>query len=330
MNRIKIIIFLNLLFFAPLFIKAQKADARIDTNSILIGDQINLDISFTTSVKNKILWPLLNDTISENIEIIEKSKIDSLLSDDKHLLTLKQKILITSFDSGNFVIPPIRFNFKKPGDNISHFKESNPLMLKVNTIAVDTTKNIMPIKSPIEAPVSFMEVLPWIIAALAFALILFLIIYFIRKRKKNEPLLQIRKKPKRPAHEIALKSLENLKEKKLWQKGMIKKYHSELTEIIRIYFDNRFNIHAVEMTSDEILKEVNNIDISDELKDNIKNMLILADLVKFAKEKPLPSDQELSLNNAIIFVKNTIIKVENNKQTEKKNKNIIENNKKPI
>jgi len=266
---------------------------------------------------------LLNDTISKNIEIIEKSKIDSVLSDNKQQIVLKQKITITSFDSGYYAIPPIRFNFKKPNDSIIHFKETNPLLLKVNTIAVDTTKNIKPIKSPIEAPVSFMEVLPWILAAIAFAVLVFLIIYFIRKRKKKEPLLKLRSKPERPAYEIALESLNKLKEEKLWQKGFIKKYHSRLTEIIRIYIEQRFNIQAIEMTSEEILQQVSKLKINDDLKDKIKQMLILADLVKFAKEKPLPSDQELSMNNAIAFVKNTILKVEDNDdQTEIKNKNI--------
>ncbi len=315
-SRIKILILGILLFFAN-NLNAQTAAAALDTNTILIGDQINLNLSFTSPASYKVFWPLLNDTITDKIEIIEKSKIDTSFSKNKKQLFLTQKIKITSFDSGYYAIPPFKFEYKKVNDTITHFKETNTLLLNVQTIPVDTTKVIKDIKAPLEAPVTFKEILPWLLAAVAAILITLLIIYYIRKRRKAEPLLKLRARPKRPSYEIALEELEKLKERKLWQSGKIKEYHTALTDIIRNYIDSRFSIHAVEMTSEEILDSVNEAKIDEDAKSKLRQLLVLADLVKFAKEHPLPEEHNLSLSNAIDFVKKTILTVEN--KTENNN-----------
>ncbi|MBE9481570.1 MAG: hypothetical protein IMY69_07740, partial [Bacteroidetes bacterium] len=125
---------------------------------------------------------------------------------------------------------------------------------------------------------------------------------------------RLKPKPKIPPHVIALDALEKLRINKLWQSGKIKEYHTEITDIIRVYIHERFGIDAMEMTTDEILASFNkkNDEVDDGLKNKLKQTLMLADLVKFAKEKPLPLENDKSLNNSIDFVKETIRKIENN------------------
>ncbi|MBI9037476.1 MAG: hypothetical protein JEY97_05015 [Bacteroidales bacterium] len=319
--NLKNLLFLLLIIGGKLiYAQSTYVSADLDSTAILIGDQINLNLKASFPANNKVYWPQIKDTITKDIEIIEQSKIDTIFSDDKTHKTLLQKIKITSFDSGFYEIPPFRFEYSKPDDSTKFSLETYPLYLEVYTIVVDTTKGIFPIKGPVKAPFTFKEILPWIIGgAIALLLIAFLI-YFLIKRKKHEPLFKAKPKPKLPPHIIALNALENLRKEKLWQSGKTKAYHTILTDIIRKYLDERFGINAIEMTTDEILSAVKNLHISNELKVKLKEMLILADLVKFAKEKPLPAQQDLSLINAIAFVRETIERIEI--ASEKKESNI--------
>ena len=312
-----IITFLLLLNKAG-FAQTSVAKATLDTNSILIGDQINLNIEFTSSQNNVVIWPLFNDTITNEIEIIEKSEIDTIIAEQQNLITLKQILKITSFDSGYYEIPPVKFIYREKNDTTIYNVFTAPLFLNVLTMPVDTTKAIMPIKGPISAPYTLREAVPWILIGVGVLLIGLFLFYYFRKRKKKEPLFKLKPKPKIPPHVIALNALEKLKINKLWQSGKIKEYHTEITDIIRVYIHDRFGVDAMEMTTDEILESFNKRsgEVDDKLKNKLKQILILADLVKFAKEKPLPLENDKSLNNSIDFVKETILKIENNTNNE--------------
>ncbi len=315
--RYKTIIFVILLlmyFNGGIFAQTFVAKATLDTNSILIGDQINLNIEFTSSQNNVVIWPLFNDTITNEIEIIGKSEIDTIITEQQDLITLKQILKITSFDSGYYEIPPVKFIYREKNDTATYNVFTAPLFLNVLTIPVDTTKAMMPIKGPISAPYTLREAVPWILIGVGVLLIGLFLFYYFRKRKKKEPLFKLKPKPKIPPHVIALNALEKLRINKLWQSGKIKEYHTEITDIIRVYIHDRFGIDAMEMTTNEILESFNKKSekVDDRLKNKLKQTLMLADLVKFAKEKPLPLENDKSLNNSIDFVKETIRKIENN------------------
>lgn len=304
---IKYIIVFFAAFFIHIAVKAQ-ADALVtlDTNAILVGNQINLHLSFTGPKGIEIQWPKLNDTIISEIEILEKSKIDTSFSQDNSKIILHQTLKITSFDSGYYAIPPFRFNYKKPGDQLVQYAETQAVLLSVHTIPVDTAKEIRDIKKPIEAPFTFREALPWIIALLLLAGTGYFIYYYLKKRKKAEPVFRAPVKIKLPPHQIALDALENLRNKKLWQSGQIKDYHTELTDIIRDYVYGKFAIHAPELTSDEILNALNYTATNEQARQKLGQTFVVADLVKFAKMQPMPMEHDASLNNAIEFVKETM------------------------
>jgi hypothetical protein len=283
-----------------------EAHASLDSNYILVGDQINLTLAISCPADYVIDWPQLNDTIISAIEILNKSRIDTFYSEDNSRLFLKQTLKITSFDSGYYAIPPFQIKYKEPGGQLIQYTETEALLLEVSTVPVNMEEEIRDIKAPIEAPYTFREALPWIIGVVLAIALGYFVFYFLKKRKKDEPVFKAPAKPKLPPHQIALGALDNLRFKKIWQSGRIKDYHTELTDIIREYLNGRFFIHALEMTTDEIMEALNTTASNDQAKQKIRQTLMMADLVKFAKMQPLPLEHDTSLNNAFGFVKETM------------------------
>jgi hypothetical protein len=293
------------------FAQSMKASAKLDTNAMLIGDQVKLDITFSYPLNTLINWPKIGDTILQTIQVISRSKIDSSFSADKKTVTLHQNFLITSFDSGFYAIPPIRFFYRELPDTTIRFVQTETLLLSVHTLTVDTTKVIKPIKGPLSVPLTFREILPWLILAVLVILVILAVLFYLKKRKKAEPVFQIRSKTQLLPHELALSELEKLRVKKLWQAGRTKEYHSELTDILRKYLEDRFSIMALEMTSQDIIDSVrtqNNMH-NDSIR-KLNHILAMADLVKFAKMQPLPVENDMSMENAVAFVLDTYVKKE--------------------
>ncbi|MGD0711057.1 MAG: hypothetical protein ABR968_07715 [Bacteroidales bacterium] len=302
-KSIFILSFIIIAFAGNVFSQQVTAKAKLDSNNLLIGDQVKLKVQLSYPSKTIIAWPDIKDTLTKHIEIVKKSKIDTI-SKDPNKLTLAQTLVITCFDSGGFYIPQIPFGYKNPGDTAFNQVLTDSILLNVKNIPVDTTKAFKDIKGPMGVPWTLKEMLPYILGAILLAAIIWFIIYYLRKRKKGESLLSF-SKPKRPAHEEALLALEELRNKKLWQNNKVKEYYVELTEITRNYIEKRYGVIALEMTTDEIISALSPFSIKDELKKKLRQTFVLADLVKFAKAFPLPNEHDTCLDTAIEFVKET-------------------------
>ena len=295
-----------MLMFLKAFSYAQtEATARLDTNALLIGDQTALEITFSCPAEYTVHWPMIEDTIIREIEVLKHSNLESIPSEDQSRMLYRQSYTVTSFDSGYFAVPPILIGYKVPGDTTLYFAETEALLLAVNTVPVNTEADIKDIKGPMRAPFTFREALPFILIFLGALLVGFLVYYYIRKRKKAEPIFKAPAARKIPADQQALDALETLRFKKLWQNGEIKQYHTELTDIIREYLSANFSIHAHEYTTEEIITAINGTQVNSQAREKLHQTLILADMVKFAKMQPLPLEHDGSLNNAIDFVKET-------------------------
>ena len=278
MNRL---IFIFLIYSNFLYTQTIK----IDTNSILIGEQISLIIS--NELKNTTFWPAYKDTIVTGVEIINISQPDTINN------IISQEIIITSWDSGKYYIPAIEF---------SENSRSKTILLNVNSIIIEDGKDITDIKEPMKAPLSWMEIWPWIVIII----IIICIIYIIRKYfiKKEKPEIQSQNKKIIPTHIIALEELKNLEKKELWQKGKIKEYHSSISEIIRRYIENHFMFIALELTTEEILSKLKN-QINTDLLNKLRIILQRSDLAKFAKSKPIKEENIESLEIANYFIIST-------------------------
>jgi hypothetical protein len=172
-----------------------------------------------------------------------------------------------------------------------------------------TDMAITDIKGIYRAPIWWWGILRWVLLALAIAGVgvggYYLITYLKGRSRKNEEEIAITE-PLRPAEEVALEKLDIIREQKLWQTGQVKEYHTQLTDVVREYIARRFEVSSVEQTSDETLRAMKPL-LHDkkELYEQLRKMLSLADLVKFAKWTATPDENELSLRNAYAFVKET-------------------------
>ncbi len=295
-----------MLLAIPAAAQSPSASATLERDSLLIGDQVNLTLQVSVPAEHLISWPAYEDTLVNHIEIIKKTGIDTMPAEDPTFKTYYQKFLITSFDSGSYLVPSIQFSHGAKDDTITEVIATRPFYIQVHTVEVDTAKAIMPIKPPLQAPLTIAEVLPWILISLGVILLGLFIFYYIKKRRSAQPVFKIRTKPKLPAHVIALNDLEDLRQKKLWQAGKVKEYYTDLTDIVRLYIEERFGINAIEMTTDEIISDLRDANLETDQRNKLGQTLVLADLVKFAKENPLPLDNDNSLSKSIEFVKDTI------------------------
>ena len=260
-------------------------NATIDKDKILIGEQIKFTIS--NKIDKTKSWPTFNEYLIEGIEIIKYSSIDTVND------VIHQNFIITSWDTGTYYIPSIKFSLKDSTES---------LIINVETIKIEEGAQLKDIKQPINEPIGLIDILPWIIAVI----IISIIIYLIKKYIFNKSQQVTAKKPKiiTPPYVIALNNLNKLESEKIWQKGEIKKYHSKLSEIIRRYIEGQFNFIALELTTNEILEKLVTI-INTEQLNHLKILLERADLAKFAKSKPLEHDNNESMSLAKKFVNST-------------------------
>lgn len=297
-------LFVSLITFAPVsYSQDITANATLDKNNIKIGQQAKITLQLTHPKSQKIDWITIPDTITK-LEIVNQSKIDTVPSIDSNHITRKQTLIITGFDSGYYPIPPFVFNYKKSNDTTTYSAETEAMLFTVNTIPVDTTKAIKDIKGTVEVALTWKDFLPYIIGIIVLGAGIWFFLYMRKKSRMNitetKPWI-----PKRPAHEIALEDLKQLSEEKLWQQGNFKGYHTRLTDIIRLYIAYRWQINAPEMTTDEILNTSVIRSLGNETIEILRQLLVLADLVKFAKVQPLSSENELSISQAFEFVNRT-------------------------
>jgi hypothetical protein len=253
----------------------------------------------------KIEFPQLPDSI-QKVEILSKSKIDTSKLEGTRI-QLKQSYLVTCFDSGAHKIPPFVFKIRKEG-HIDSLR-SNDLTLFVKYPPVDLKKGPVDIKKPFAAPITLKEIAPWLLGIILIGAIVFLVIYAISRRNKNRPLFVRPPKPKLPAHVIALQELDKLKGEELWQHEKVKDYYTRLTDIVRVYIEERFTVSAMEQTTFEILNSLKSKESQIEPKSvtELKEILEVADLVKFAKLTPLSDENHRMLSNAYLFVKETTV-----------------------
>jgi len=255
--------------------------AEIDTTNIRIGEQFQLKISVDET--QNVIIPKIQ---LKGLEVIDSTRIDTIKN------SLIRRYILTGFDSGAFYIPQQQIFVK----NQAFLTDS--LLINIATIAIDTAKvKKFPIKSIKKEPYTFDDFRIYIYLILAIlAIIGFWIYWFvIRKRKETEDAPSYRTLP--PFEEAILR-LNELDEKLLWQNNKIKEYYSELTEIVRGYIERELKVPALENTTDEVLamikdfKNLDSIETSKETIKKLKDLLREADLVKFAKSKPLAIEIE--------------------------------------
>lgn len=302
MRRLVFII-VSYLLFVP-FLKSQDVivTASFDTNRILIGDQINYTVTVEQPSDVSLNLKPLADSLVRNIEILDGPETDTLLLEGGRM-KYTGKYLVTSFDSGLYRVPPYYAELST-GDGIRRYHSDYSFLevMRVNIAPQDTSAAIFDIIGPYRAPVTLGEILPWLLLALAAGAMIWGIIILFRRWRKTDQKPEIIINPD-PAHIIAFRKLEALRDEKLWQQGETKLYYSKLTEILREYLDNRYGISSLEMTTSETLAALLKTGFKREWAyDTLKKILTGSDLVKFAKFKPEPAENDQHFQDSWQFV----------------------------
>ena len=296
-----------------MFAQEVSVTAKLDSARIIIGDHLKLHISVTAPNQKSITVQPYEQWQLANCEIVEVKPLASNVKGEKTVY--EQEATIISFDTGVAAIAPI---FVFESDTVPVGK-TELLQFYVDSLPVfvDTTLAFKDIKIPLDG--EDIELLPdekaksnWKKVLLITLLVLAVLgaaFYFFwkygRKYLHDRKAAAVKHQLKENAGLVALNSLKSLKAKKLWQKGQVKDYYSELSEIIRTYIDSQWEVNAMEMVTAEIMEAVENLDIDDEQMKELKILLDRADLVKYAKENPIVEENEASYKNACDFVKIT-------------------------
>lgn len=276
--------------------------ATMDSTILLVGEQTRLTFTVAQMRDRQVCAPVFSDTIVSGLEIVERLPLDTQLADDG-LLLVSQSYVLTSFDSALYFIDA------QPFVDGADTLYSNPLSLKVVSIPVDTAQHAIADIKPVYAP-PFDWPLFWLIVLITLGVVALAVIgFFVYRYVKRHaaPSAEVAEpQDLRPAHEIALERLDVIKAEKLWQQNRAKEYHTQLTDVVRDYIARRFGICAVEQTSAEILAGIQPaLSGQKTVYADLKTLLTTSDLVKFAKYKPLVSEDEKSLALAYQFVEAT-------------------------
>lgn len=295
-------LFANLLISSS-FAQNTTVKAVLDSQEILIGDQINLDFSVEFNELVPVAWPVFKDTITGQLEVIESSIPDTVKKETGETV-IHQRLVITSFDTGFIVLPPVQFVFNNDSTQVL---ETEPMLIFVSDIPVEMEADIKEIKEPYDVPFNWVSLVKWVLLALLIIALIVVGILLWKKFKKEPEALLARPKPKRPAHEIALEKLEELRNKKLWQNNQTKQFYIELSDIAREYIEFRFDVLALEMTTDETISALKLKGLEDSKTQSLKQLLQMADLAKFAKYTPISNENEQCFEIARTFVNATLV-----------------------
>ncbi|MBX3165072.1 MAG: hypothetical protein KF900_11380 [Bacteroidetes bacterium] len=296
-------------FSNSFFAQDVKVSAVLDTAVLRIGEQVKIDLYLEYNSKLKdlnIQWQSIGDTLTEKVEVISVSPIDTMLPEKTNSTKIfqHQQIIVSVYDSGYYAIPP--FKFVVNGDT-SRPLLTQPLFLEVHTVPTDTSiTKIKDIKDTFDEPFNWKWYLPeiyWTLGILAIIVATILITRYYTK--KNQQQIIEPEKPKIPAHITALASLKKIKEAQEWKEGKVKEYYSSISDTIRLYIEERFGVNALESTTDEIMTAFRTQVVDRESKDKLQQLLMLSDLVKFAKQFPIEAEHNFTLQNAFDFVNGT-------------------------
>ncbi len=278
--------------------------ATLDSTTLFIGDQTDLHLRATSSMGEQVTMPVWDKELIPGIEIVDRTIVDTVVLKDGRV-QYDQYMTLTSFKDSLFYIQPLPFVSGE--DTI--WSEALTLNV-VQPFEMDSADMaITDIKGVYKAPIWWWGILRWVLVALVLCgvgVAIYYLIAYVQRRKQEEMLDVVNIEPLRPADEVAIEKLDIIREKKIWQQGQLKEYYTQLTDVVREYIDRRFEVSSAEQTSDETLRAMRPLlNERKDLYEDLRKMLTLADLVKFAKWSTTPDENELSLRSAYKLVKET-------------------------
>ncbi len=313
-----IIIYVSALFAGGMAVaqSTPTITSHISADTVMIGDRVTLTIEVDADVMQHIVFPIFDFTQNApegaeqqepSIEVINDFAPDTVSKEGRRV-RLRKRYEMAVYDEGIYKLGRAQALYldKNIVDTLFAEREEE---LVVKTFQIDSTMTtVRDLKPQMTLKLRFAEFGGYLGIALAVALLLagviYLLVRYLHKRGKHLSDL-FKPAPPVPAHIVAIEALEKLRNEKLWQNNKHKEYYSGLSDILRTYLAGRFEVGAMEMTTDEIADSLRGIDIEEKQKMNLLAVLRDADLVKFAKATPEAEENELAFDKAFYFVENT-------------------------
>jgi hypothetical protein len=273
-------------------------ESYVDRATITIGDRILYTLVVTTDPEVQ-LDPLDLGSNLGAFEVKDYKIYDPEKTKDGRMFN-KSEYLITTFTTGEYVIPPITINYTDAEGKKKQI-ESEPLFIMVESVGASQAdkEDIRGLKPPIEIKGSYwiyLLILP-ILALLAAGGF-----FYYRQRSKGLALPEIPQELLKPAWEVAISELDSLRESDLLERKRIKEYFIVLSDIIRKYMERRYQISVLDRTTEEIRQEVKRLKLEQEITQLIFGLLLFCDLVKFAKYTPSVAEVNKSTDEAYSIV----------------------------
>ena len=270
-----------------------------DTNNVQIGDWVTLNLQYLSSEKKEVVFPIFDATLIEGLELLEKSKVDTIKNGNS--FGLSKRFTVSAYDSGSFVVPRMSVLIENDGAIDTLFSDS--LVLNFGSPAVDTTMAIRDIKGIFNINYSDNSLLYWVGGLVLVLIIAASLIYYFKKRKGKEEKEEIDYDPNIPPYILAIESLKRIEQERLWQNGYFKKYYTDITDVLRIYYHRIYGIKTKELTSNELVEALQGRTLFDnDCSTMLEYISRYSDLSKFAKANPLPENNTQSLKFAFDLV----------------------------
>ncbi len=273
-------------------------ESFVDRATITIGDRILYTLKITTDPEVELEPPSLGSNLGA-FEVKDYKFHDPQKTKDGRMVN-KSEYLITTFTTGEYVIPPITVRYTDPEGKKREIA-SEPLFVLVKSVAASEAdqEDIRGLKSPIDIKGgywAYLIILP-ILAVLGAGGLL-----YYRQRTRGLAMPQIPEELQKPAWEVALFELDTLRESDLLKKKEIKRYFTLLSDIIRKYVERRYQVPALDRTTEEIRGETKRLKLEQAIAELIYGHLFFCDFVKFAKYVPSPEEIQKSLTDAYDIV----------------------------
>lgn len=293
-----------MLFFAltseKSFSQLPQVKVSVDKTDILIGQQILYSVESSMADNTfQISWFSVPDSLGTFV-IVSKDKIDTTVANGN--IIFKQQLILTNFDSGRQVIPPLSITASDLHSDSSFTIFTDTVPVNVSYSPLDSIQPFHDIKPVIELKNSRPW---WFWALIALGIVLLgILIYFIIKRNQKKKVTTLFSSDLSP-YEEAMQSFSALEKEGLLSENKIKEFHTRLTDILKRYFSRITNSYKLHLTADEILVEIKNYDVPTDEISKFANSLRMGNAVKFARYLPEYSQNEKAITDTKNMV-NTI------------------------
>lgn len=286
---------------------ARLTEVRFEPQDVLIGDHFELQMTVEAPEGVEVAFPAITPEFTEGkIELLEEYPTESSATTEGNY-QLRKRYRLTSFEPAEYRLDSLGV-LTFDGATIDTLFAEDALVLRVDIMPVDTAqKTIYDIRQPMKTPLVVEEFRGYVVAVLILGSVIAAVLHLLlsRTRKGRAKAAKEAELPKEAPHIVAIRALEQLSTQKLWQSGHYKAYYTRLTDILRDYLYGRFGVGAMEMTTPEIMAELRTLPLSERQVDELEELLVESDLVKFAKHTPAVETNEAAYYKVYYFVENT-------------------------